>query len=198
MAKEQPVKKGRDSAINEWLTELKTPISAGLSTGDLQTQYNQMRNQIQGTWGAGAETLKGQLGERGFRAGESGLADTALGGLYEQGSQALSKGATDVYLDEAKRSQDLANMNLQRLTSGGSLAAELEKIRAQRAATGSAAGGAAARLAWEKEKFGKQFPWEQEMQATGQLFDLMGMMGGSQQQVYAPYYEALGQGTAGY
>ena len=177
-------------ALQDWMKQLETPIEAGLSKGDLQTQYNQMRKQIQGGWGAGTEALKGQLGQRGFRVGESGVADTALAGLYGEGARALSTGAENIYLDEAKRRQDLAGLNLQRMLGAGGL-------EAQQAATGASAGASADRLAWEKEQFGQTFPWQKEQQTTQQLFDLMAMMVGSQQEAYAPYMSAIGAAATG-
>jgi len=184
--------KNKDTAnvgnLNTWLGALEKPIEAGLSTGDMQKQYNQLRNQIQGSWGTGAESLKGELGQRGFRVGESGMADTALAGLYSQGSKALSKGATDIYLSEADKSRELANMNLQRKLGAGGLITQ----QAQARASGAGARAAMAGLDWEKEKFEQTFPWEQEQFYTNQAMDLAGRMGQSQQQVYAPYLDALG------
>jgi len=185
-------------ALKDWLSKLEAPIEAGLSEGDLQKQYNQMRNQIQGGWNAGLDTLTGTMAKYGFRPGESGRADSAVGQFLTSGSQALSKGATDVYLNEAANRNKLAEMNLNRLLGAGGLEVQ------NRAAGAAGAGARASRdiaeqqLAWEKEKWGQQFPWEQEQAATGQLFDLMGMMQGSQQQAYAPYWGAMGNATTGY
>jgi hypothetical protein len=177
-------------ALQDWLTELKKPISAGLSTQDLQTQYNQMRNQIQGGWNAGLNTLSEQMAKYGARPGEAGRADSTVGQFLTSGSQALSKGATDVYLDEAKRRQDLAQMNLNRLLGAGGLETQAMQAHAAGAGARASASIAEKQLEWEKQKFAQEFPWQQQMQSEGQLFDLMNMMGGSQNQVYAPWYQA--------
>jgi len=183
--------------LQDWLSQLNKPIEAGLSKGDMQREYNQMRQQIQGGTGAMAESMKEQLAGRGFRVGESGAADTALGNIFTQGGANLAKAGTDVYLDEARRKQDLAGMNLNRLLGAGGL-------EAQDAASRRAAGIAGGQLDWEKEKFGQVFPWEKEQAAFGQeqtmmnqYMNYLAMMQGSQEDEYGAYRGAKGQAIIG-
>jgi hypothetical protein len=180
-------------ALNDWLSALKEPINAGQSKGDLQRQYNQMRSQIQGGTNAMAEQMKGQLAGRGFRVGESGAADTALGQIFQQGGANLAKAGTDVYLDEARRRMDMANMNMNRLLGAGGL--EAQDLASKRNA-GVARDISGNQLAWEKEKFGQQFPWEQEQFYMNQAGGLMNSMLQSQQDVYAPYWNAIAGATS--
>jgi hypothetical protein len=147
-----------------------------------------MRSQIQGAGKIAGEGLQSQLLGKGFRSGESGFADTPLMQLQMQAGKALSDASTDVYLDEARRRMDMANLNLNRMQAGGNL--ELQNIMSRRAMKPSMAA-----LDWEKEKFGQTFPWEQQQAGIGNLFNLMGLMQGSQSQVYAPYWGAISGAT---
>jgi len=176
--------------LQDWLQRLETPIEAGRSTGDLQKQYNLMRNQIQGATPAMAETLRAQLGGRGFRVGESGFADTPMAQMLTAGQRNLSEAASNIYLDEAKGAREMAGLNLQRLLGAGGLEVQSQAAGAQAHAAKLAADTAAQRLAWEKEQWGQEFPWQQERASMGDLFGMMGMMGSSQQQAYAPWYQA--------
>jgi hypothetical protein len=176
-----------------WEQELQTPITAdiGLSERDRQGIYNLARKQVQGGWGAAAETLKGQLAGRGFRVGETGFADVPLAQMYSQGVEQLGNVGRDIALEERKRrfeeNQALASLNLQRSLGAGGIAA-------QREATGAAAGTSANQLAWDKEKYAQQLAWDKESQALSQLLGLYGGMMGEEEDVYAPYYDVAKQG----
>lgn len=175
-------------ALQDWLSQLQTPINAGQSTGDLQKHYNQLRSQIQGAGKMQTQGMQSALLGKGFRSGESGFADAPLMQLQMQTGKNLADASTNIYLDEAKRRMDMAGLNLQRMLGGGELEASLVRQKI-------ANKPALAALDWERERFGQTFPWEKEQAEMSNLFNLMGMMGQSQQQVYAPWWDAMGRAT---
>ena len=185
-------------ALADWMAQLSKPIEAGLSKGDLAREYNQMRGQIQGGTKAMAEEMKGSMLGRGFRSGESGIADSAIGRIYEQGGTNLAAAGTNVYLDEAKRRQDLAGMNLQRMLGAGGL--ELQNLASKRTT-----GLGSDQLAWDKDRFGQQLGFEKEQAAFGQeqtmmdqYMNFLRMMQGSQEEEYGAYRGAKGAAATGY
>lgn len=200
---------GGGSASNYWIDELKKPIEAevGLSDRERQQIYNLGRSQTQGATKAMMGEMSGLMTRRGFRAGESGIADTAIGKIAMQGQQQLGDYARQIAVEEAQnrfaQKAQLAQLNLSRLTGGGQLQLGFDQLAAQRAAQASAGRRAQEALKWEKNRWNRQFKWEknkwnksfqygQERDTTGDMFNLMGMMYGQQQQRYAPYYGALG------
>jgi hypothetical protein len=182
-------------ALNDWLSQLNVPIEERgvLSDAERQRMFNLARRQSAGAMGAGMETLKEQLGGRGFRVGESGAADTAMGKYILGSQEALSQQGTEIATDEAKRRAELAGLNIQRLTGAGGLQVQQNAVEAQKAAAGAQARLGQSQLEWEKNKFSQTFPWEKEQAQMGWLQNLLGMMGQSQQDVYAPYWNAIGQ-----
>jgi len=85
-------------------------------------RWNLARGQIQGATKLEAEQMKTYMGGKGFRGGESGIADTALGRVARGGSERLSEASRMIALSEADRAQQYEMMNLQRLLGGGQLA----------------------------------------------------------------------------
>ena len=101
-------------------------IPTGRTTKELQGIYNLGRTQIQGATQAGLGMARGFMGGRGFRGGESGLADTAMGQIIRGGQQNLAGLSAQTSIDEANRrfseQSTLAQLNLSRLLGGGQMA----------------------------------------------------------------------------
>lgn len=87
-----------------------------------QSRYNIARGQIQGGTRTAMEQMKTYMGGRGFRGGESGFADTALGQIATGGAQRLSQAGLEIGESEAAQRQEYDRMNLQRMLGGGQLA----------------------------------------------------------------------------
>ena len=177
-----PAEPNSPTQLSYWQQGLSTPITAdiGLSDEERQGIYNLARRQSQGATNAAASELEQKLGTKGFRAGESGIADTALGQLYSKGAESLGQFGQKAALSEAEnrfgQNMELSNANLNRLTAGGQLAlGGLEtgnQLQAAMAALNARKGGGGGRsertasgaaramdlgqqqLAWEKEKYG--------------------------------------------
>jgi len=186
-------KKERDT--NYWLEELKKPVeeTGALSDAERQRIFNLARNQQVGSQTAQMAGLKEALGSRGFRAGDSGIADTALGNLYRSTQENLAGEAGKIAMDEAARRERLAQLNIARLTGGGDIMAKLRQAAASAAGARTGLKLGEEQLAWEKEKFGQTFPYQKQQDWMNNLFRLWGGMGASQNEVYAPYLNALGQ-----
>lgn len=215
-----------------WINQLKTPVTLdiGRSAQELQRIYNLQRAQTQGATNAAAEELATQMRGLGFDPGESGIGDTAVGQILSKGQESLAQNALATSLDEVNRrfteNATLAQLNQQRLASGGDLAS---KLRANQIATAqldinrgmlgvarSQAGNAAAALAFEKERFAKEFglaeqkfgletqqqkfyegqtgfmnTFNTKQQAIDAGMDYMKILLGSQQQQQDPYKQSL-------
>jgi len=123
------------SGMKYWMQQMEAPITAdiGLSEQERQSIYNLARRQNQSATNAAAEEMLGAMGGRGFRAGDSGIADTAIGKIYGEGAERLGQVGTQTAIEEAKdrfaQNAQLANLNLQRLQGGGSLAAQLKQAQ---------------------------------------------------------------------
>ena len=92
-----------------------------------QQRYNLAREQIQGGTRMQAEQMRRYMGGRGFRGGESGIADTALGGVFRGGAERLGQASRGIEADEAGRAQQYDLLNLQRQLGGGGLALQGEE-----------------------------------------------------------------------
>lgn len=90
--------------------------------GRAEERYRTARGQIQ----AGTKTQMGQMekymGGRGFRGGESGIADVAMGRIARGGAERLSAASQQIAESEAGRAQGYAGLNLQRMLGAGGLA----------------------------------------------------------------------------
>ena len=87
-----------------------------------QQRYNIARGQIQSGTRTAMEQAKTYMGGRGFRGGESGIADTALGRIATGGAERLTRATQEIGESESARRQQYEMMNLQRMMGGGQLA----------------------------------------------------------------------------
>jgi len=85
-------------------------------------RFNLAREQIQRGTGIEAAQMQKYMGGKGFRGGESGIADTALGRIARGGAERLSTASQQIAESEAERAQGYAGLNLQRQLGGGGLA----------------------------------------------------------------------------
>jgi hypothetical protein len=185
---------GVGGATGSWLKKLETPITAeiGLSGDERQGIYNLARGQTQGATKTAMEQARSAMGGRGFRGGESGIADSALGQIAQQGQSSLNRFSQDIAHREAANrfSQNMAlnQANLSRLGTGAQTALGYDKLQQEAAARAAAQGLASNRMKWDKYKFKKQFEYGQERDAMGDLFNLFNAYRGSygqQQGIYA-------------
>jgi len=213
----------REGSIQYWLSELKKPIEAdvGLTDRERQGIYNLARQQKSGAYNAAADEMTGALaGQQGFRVGESGIADTALGQLRSKQAQEMGTFGQEIATEEAKnrfaQEAKLAELQQARLGQGGSLAAQLGQIRSQNRATSLSQSKFEQELEWAKEQDAKNreqwgtefeentrrydtdlaFSKEKEKadlahQATTDLMTYMGLMQNSQSGAYAQYWQSL-------
>ena len=187
----------------EWYEEqLKTPIrggAIGMTGAESAAKYGLARRQIQGGTKAAMEQAKSAMGGRGFRAGESGIADTAMASIASQGAERLGASATEMALAETQRvdqmRQQQAALNLQRQTGAGQIGVGFAQARAQSSAARASAESAANRLAWEKEKYTtythpmeqQQFEYGQEQDAWSRLMQLYGSQAQGQDRAWGEY-----------
>ena len=87
-----------------------------------QQRYNIARGQIQSGTRTAMEQAKTYMGGRGFRGGESGIADTALGQIATGGAERLGRAGLEIGESEAARRHQYEQLDLQRKLSGGQLA----------------------------------------------------------------------------
>ena len=87
-----------------------------------QQRYNIARGFIQSGTRTAMEQAKTYMGGRGFRGGESGIADTALGRIATGGAERLSRAGLEIGESGAARRGEYERMNLQRITSGAGIA----------------------------------------------------------------------------
>lgn len=86
-----------------------------------QSRYNIARGQIQSGTRTAMEQAKTYMGGRGFRGGESGIADTALGKIATGGAERLSRASLEIGESEAARRAEYERMELQRKISGAGI-----------------------------------------------------------------------------
>ena len=106
-------------------------IETGRTSTEEQDIFNRMRTRIQ-SMGKLAETqYTTGMGTAGFREGESGLVGRGLGEIRRQTGAGLAGAAKDVAISSREKRfgerAELANLNLQRLIGGGSLALQGEE-----------------------------------------------------------------------
>jgi len=159
---------------NYWTEQLKQKQGApqiGTTEGERQNIYNLARRQTQGATKTAGEQLQGAMGGKGFRAGESGIADTALANIYNQGAERLGQQATQQSIAEVNNrfNQSLATnrLDLDRLLGGGGISAQLAQVAASRAASSAASKLGQDQLSWSKERFGKEFGASEEQRGWG-------------------------------
>jgi hypothetical protein len=91
-----------------------TPATTATPDEYQQQAFNLSRRQNQGGWSAGLGTLQQALGGRGFKTGESGVADNAIGNYLSQQSEGLGQSSTALAVEGAKN-KFLQNFNLDQL-----------------------------------------------------------------------------------
>lgn len=170
----------------DYMKLLAQPIKAKTGLSDIERRgiYNLGRRQIQGATKTAMEQMRTQLGGRGFRAGESGIADTALGQIASQGAERLGAFATQTALEERKRrfeeAAQLGGLNVQRMAAGAGLQGQLAQAGATRSAAGMALEGRMAELEFAKERFGQEFAYTKEQQSLQNMMDMWRMQQGAQ------------------
>lgn len=87
-----------------------------------QQRYNIARGQIQSGTRTALEQAKTYMGGKGFRGGESGIADTALGRIATGGAERLSRASLEISESEAAKRAEYDRLELQRKLGGGGLA----------------------------------------------------------------------------
>jgi len=178
-----------------YMEQLKSPIrggAVGMTGAESAAKYGLARRQIQGGTKAAMEQAKAAMGGRGFRAGESGIADTAMASIASQGAERLGAAATEQALAETQRIDQLraqqAGLNVQRATGAGQIGVGFAQAGAQRAAARMAQETAANRLAWEQEKFKEyQYPYQQQQDAWSRLMQLYGSQTAGQDRAWGQY-----------
>lgn len=191
--------------VKYWEEELKAPVTAeiGRSPEELQRVYNQSRMQAAGSERAALDTMRGELGGLGFRGGESGIADTALGKISGDAQQQLGQFAMQQGINETNRRFDenmqLNAANLQRMGLGADMAAKMAATAASRAASMAGIKLGEQRLALDTE-MGRgglalstdQFKYEREANTMKDLMSLFNSMGASQNQNWGAYNTTKG------
>jgi len=114
------------SPYGRFLGGLLKPTQASPYQSRFKERAGLLREYTQGAYETAAKGMAEQMGGRGLLAGESGIADTAVGRIREAGAQELSRGYRGIAESEAQREQQMGlqtqQMNLQRLLGGGQLA----------------------------------------------------------------------------
>ena len=78
-------------------------LPVGLSGRETQDVINLGRENIQSSTDIAMEQMREKLGSKGFRAGESGIADTILGGIAKEGQKQLSTFSKETTMNERMR-----------------------------------------------------------------------------------------------
>jgi hypothetical protein len=151
-----------------------TPL--GMDPAAREAMLNQYTRATQGATDLAANQLRERMGAAtgGMVApGESGLADTALGGIYRGGAADVAKYSGGLAAQEAmaapERAQALAQLNLQRLLAGGNMGQML---------TGA-------------EQAGNQMTYQQQQDALAMLMSMYGGEQNAQQAAWSPYYSGI-------
>lgn len=188
-----------------------TPVTQqiGLSDQERQAILNQQRANIMGTTKALQDQAGDAMAGRGYHAGDSGIADTAIGQIGRQGIEQYGQAASNLAIDEAKNrfGQGLAlnQMNTERLKNATGIAQALNDIQQGRAGTGLAAGGFGAQLeqfrkqlaeqatarSQSNNQWGQEFQYKQENDALNMLLGLSNQAQNYNQGAYNQYYQGL-------
>jgi len=86
-----------------------------------QPRYNIARGQIQSGTRTAMEQAKTYMGGRGFRGGESGIADAPLARIATGGAERLSRASLEIGESEAARRAEYERMELQRKMGGAQI-----------------------------------------------------------------------------
>ena len=110
------------------ISEMSSPITieSGLNAPWYQQAFNRMRGNIQTGTKTNLAQMNKYTGGKGFRPGESGMADTLMAGVARQGSERLAGAASGLAEFQTKEGFDqrlsVENLNLQRRLGAGGLA----------------------------------------------------------------------------
>lgn len=109
-----------------FLAELAQPIQYQDLSGQ---RLGLARETIQRGTQTGLQQARRYMGGRGFRGGESGIADTAFQNIIRGGQEQLGTATRQITADEAARAQGYAGLNLQRMLGGGQLGLGGEELQ---------------------------------------------------------------------
>lgn len=121
------------SPSQTFISEMQQPIDipTGLNAPWYQQAFNRMRGQIQTGTRANLAQIQQFTGGRGFRTGESGMADTLIGREARAGSQRLAGASAGLAESQLERGfgqrLSLEQLNLQRRLGAGGLAMQGEE-----------------------------------------------------------------------
>ena len=182
---------------SKMLKELEFGGTLGLSGAERQNIMNLARRQQSGQTKAATDQMMTAMGGRGFQAGSSGIADTAIGKIQSEGAERLGALSSEMAANEAKLrgEQKSAEGQLQvgALSAAASAESQAAMASAQRAAARMSQEVARERLGWEQEKFKDfQFPMQQQNQAWDNMFSMYGMMNQQQNSDWDRYSDMLG------
>jgi len=137
-------------------------VPIGTSERERTDIFNVGRGQIQTSTDIAMEQMREMMGSRGFRAGESGIADTILGGIAKEGQRTLSQFGKEISIEESRR-------------------------RFQEALARAGFGLQEKEFGLKEEAFG----YGKEMDAIRMLMEMFFGGQGAQQARYEPYWAAL-------
>lgn len=190
-------------AIN-WQQKLAQPvqIKTGLSEIERKRIYGLGRRQATGAQQASMERMREMMGGKGFRMGESGIADTAMGQMMSTGAEQLGGMAQEQALSERQRrfeeASTTAGITTQRLAAGMQGKVGLAQAGSAAAAARIHAELGREQLGWQKEQYGQEFEYRGEQSALDRMMDMYRMQYGSQETAYDRYAGMYGQGMGSY
>ena len=152
--------------LSKPFAELEKPYSAGIDVGLSEKErtniFNVGRGRIQTATNIAMEQMKETLGEKGFRPGDSGLADTILGKIAMKGQAELSDFGRQIESQESIR-------RFMESLQKGKFGLEEKRFGLE----------------------GEKFEYGQGMEAIQLLMNLFGMGQQNQATAYAPYWESI-------
>lgn len=196
-----------------YMEKAATPIERplGLTPEQQQGQMNMLKANILGMTGAQQGAMTNQMAASGFVPGESGRADTALGGIAQAGQRQFSDSATQMLLDEAKRREALdletERINTERLLGASKYGELLEQGDLGRLGLGLEAGGFGAGLEQFEKNYGLQqqglgiqrgalglerskFGYTKEQDALDRILEQYDRESAAQKNRYDDYYDS--------
>ena len=87
-----------------------------------QQRFNLARGGIQSATRTALEQAKSYMGGKGFRAGESGIADAPISAIATKGAETLSRAGLEIGESEAAKRAEYDRMELQRKMGGAQIA----------------------------------------------------------------------------
>lgn len=152
--------------LTQPFAQLEKPYSAGIDVGLSEKErtniFNVGRGRIQTATNVAMEQMKETLGEKGFRPGDSGLADTILGKIAMKGQEELSGFGRQIESQESVR-------RFMESLQKGKFGLEEKKFGLQE----------------------EGFEYQQMMQAIQLLMSMYGMGQQGQATAYAPYWQSI-------